>query len=175
MVLDLLEWPLFFFLVVVEVDSFMLQLGCSKFMLTFSGVLISSALWGLPLAYPRASDLHKHPERYLYPPHGNKKPHPSALFHHQGAPPASGSTEVASTSQSTAPDTSVGAGRPWCCWLEKQGVSIIPLKIHPKVTCYLSSFPHVQFWWVTWQYFPQDIPHSHPHSVVHFCFLPSLP
>ena len=34
---------------------------------------------------------------------------------------------------------------------KKRVTSSVPLKIHAYVTCYPSSFPHLQLWWVSWQ------------------------
>ena len=153
--------------------SFFLILGAncsvfvfSAFMLTSSGVQISSAIVK-PLVVSIPGLL---TSLYIYHPLGKGEPHPSALFAHQVALWANNSLEVACTSQSPTPDTSVQRGGQDAVVGKKGIFPQYPLNIHANVTCYPSSFPHLHLWWVSWQgesVFSKTFPHTHSHSVVH--------
>lgn len=93
-------------------------------MLASSGVQISSAIVK-PLVVSIPGLL---TSLYIYPPLGKGEPHPSALFAHQRALLANNSLEVACTSQSPSPDTSMQAGRTRCCGWKKRDISSVPSK-----------------------------------------------
>ena len=99
---ELQELFCFFLPLVHGVGRFFLILGCSIFMAGCSGVQIFSPYLSLPVIYPREPDLSVY--TYTHPPSGNEEPHPLALVIKALFQP------MASTSQSTISDISVGEG-----------------------------------------------------------------